>query len=75
MTNTFYKSLAAVLAAGAMVVVTLRYASQSDGNLSEQCVQALASMAQPRDASVRSSGIDSGYVVQKYAFVRKLKTT
>src|SRR5579864_792149 len=56
MTNAFYKSLAAVLAAGAMVMFTFLSSSQSDSNLSEQCVQLLTSMAKSKGASVRSSG-------------------
>jgi hypothetical protein len=56
-TNAFYKSLAAALAAGAIVVLTLLYSSRAESsNLSEQCVQALASMAKSEGASIRSSG-------------------
>jgi Family of unknown function (DUF6348) len=58
MTNALYKSLAAALAAGVIVVLTLLYSSRSESsNLSEQCVQKLASiMAKSEGASVRTSG-------------------
>ncbi len=57
MTNAFYKSLAA-LAVGVIVVLAYLHSSRSENSkLSEQCVQALASiMAKSEGASVPSSG-------------------
>lgn len=57
MTRTFYQILAFVLAIPLAVTLTAVYISRRQpNNLSERCVQALASLTKSTDATVTSSG-------------------